>query len=452
MDRIAILGAGVAGLAAAHTLQNEAPGTDFSVLERSERVGGLIETERTSEGFLIEHGPDSLVTHDTAGVDLARALGLADHFVTETPVPRRAFIAKGSDLLPLPPALLAMSPRTALGLLASPHLTASGKARFLIEPFVPRRRTSGDESVAGFFTRRFGTELAEKLVDPMLRGIYATPTDELSMHAAMPRLAALEKRAGSVALGVTLARLERKNGLPGMVSFRSGMGQLTDALATSVGGKIQVRAEVLSVTGTPSGSLRLKMATGDTREVDAMAVAIPAWAAARILRPLDEELAELLGEIEYVPHFSMSMAWPSSHVPHPMRGTGFLVSRDQRRFITACTWSSRKWPGCAPKGSALLRVFADDATISGEEASTRVLSDLKDLMGIEKPPVLVRIRRHQRLMPRRRVGHLDLVARIEKRAAEVGRITLAGNCLGTIGIPACVTGGIAAARRLCGKA
>ncbi len=448
MDRVAVIGAGVAGLSAARTLQDELPEVRVDVLERSDRVGGLVETERTSEGFLIEHGPDSLVTHDAAGIDMARMLGLEDSFVTDSPAPRRAYMASGSDLLPLPPALLAMTPRTAIGLLASPRLTLHGKARFLMEPFVPRRGTSDDESVAGFFTRRFGQEMAEKLVDPMLRGIYATPTDDLSMHAAMPRLTALEKSSGSVALGVTLARLKRRSRLPGVVSFRSGMSELTDALAASVRGGIDLQTEVRSVTRSSGGRLRLETQNGKVREVDAMVVSTPAWAAARILRPLDEELASLLEQIEYAPHFSMAMAWPSDRVPHPMEGTGFLVSHDQDRFITACTWSSRKWPGVAPTGWELLRVFAADASIADEEGAERALGDLRDLMGITQRPTFVRIRRHQQLMPQRRVGHLDLVSRIESRAAQVGRIALAGNCLGTIGIPACIAGGISAAQHL----
>jgi len=382
--RVAILGAGAAGLAAAHTLRREAPETEFDVLEGLDRVGGLVETERTREGFLIEHGPDSLVTHDMAGVDMACNVGLADRFVTETSVPQRAYLASGTELLPLPPGLLAMSPRTTLGLLASPRLTPRGKARVLLEPFVPRRREPGDESVAEFFSRRFGSELAEKLVDPLLSGIYATPTADLSMHSALPRLTALEKRSGSVALGVTLARMKRRSRLPGVVSLRSGMGELTDALADSVRDRIRLSAEVRSVSRGPHSTLRLEMASGETREVDAMTVAIPAWSAARILRPLDRELANSLEQIEYAPHFSMSMAWPAAQVPHPMEGTGFLVANDQHRFITACTWSSRKWPSCAPEGWVLMRVFGGDATVAAEEAAARVRSDLRDLMGIEK--------------------------------------------------------------------
>ncbi len=452
MDRVAIIGAGVAGLAAARTLQEVAPAVSVEVFESSDRVGGLVETERTSEGFLIEHGPDSLVTHDTAGIDMARALGLESQFLTESSVPRRAYMADGSHLVPLPPAMLAMSPRSALGLLASPRLSLRGKARFLVEPLVPRRRGNGDESVAAFFTRRFGGELAQKLVDPMLRGIYATPTDDLSMHAAMPRLAALERRSGSVTTGVTLARLKRSHGLPGVVSLRSGMGELTETLAASLGSRIHLRTSVRSVTGAAGGRLRVETAGGDGREFDAIIVAIPAWAAASMLRPLDRELADLLERIEYAPHFSMSLAWPSGQVPHPMEGTGFLVARDQHRFISACTWSSRKWPGCAPEGWALLRVFAGDASVPDDVATARVLADLRDLMGIVERPALVRIRRHQRLMARRRVGHLDLVSQIENRAAAIGRVALAGNGLGMIGIPSCIAGGTAAARRLCESA
>lgn len=246
-----------------------------------------------------------------------------------------------------------------------------------------------------------------------------------------------------------MARLKRRSTLPGVVSFRSGMSELTDALATSVRGGIDLRTEVRSVTRSPGGRLRLETDNGEVRAVDAMVVSTPAWAAARILRPLDEELASLLEQIEYAPHFSMSMAWPSDCVPHPMQGTGFLVSHDQDRFITACTWSSRKWPGVAPAGWELLRVFAADASIPDEEGAERALGDLRDLMGITQRPSFVRIRRHQQLMPQRRVGHLDLVSRIERRAAQVGPIALAGNCLGTIGIPACIAGGTSAALRLC---
>jgi oxygen-dependent protoporphyrinogen oxidase len=447
--RVAIVGAGVSGLAAAYTLRSRSPQTEVLVLERSTRVGGLVETERTADGFIIEHGPDSLVTHHPAAVEAACRLGLKKRFVTGAPAPRRAFIARGAELVPLPPAMLAMTARTAFALLGSPLLSPSAKARFLAEPLMPRRRVGGDESVAEFFDRRFGREVTRKLIEPLLCGIYATPTSELSMHAAMPQLAAMEQNAGSVALGVMLARARRRTNLPGAVSFRSGMAELTEALAQTLPGRIHVRTEIRSVERAASGRLRLCIADGGSLDVDGLIIAAPAWTAAHILASLDRELGAMLGEIEYTPLVSMSLAWPRRRIPRALDGTGFLVAPEERRFITACTWSSEKWPARAPAGWALLRVFAADTGATEAELVDRSRADLRELMGIRDPPALVRIRRSPRLMSKRRVGHLELTGRIQRHAAEIGSIALAGNAVGTIGIPACIASGIEAAQRVC---
>jgi len=449
--RVVVIGAGVAGLSAAREVRALRPDAELHVLEASDRPGGLVDTERTPEGFLLEHGPDSVGTQKPAGLAVVRDLGLEGEVVGSDEGPRSSFMVHQGRLVPLPTGMIAMSPSAAWSVMRSPLFSVKGKARIAMEPFVPSRVTGEDESIGGFFRRRFGDEMVDRMLDPVLRGIYGAPIDELSLGVTMPRLALLERKYGSVAAGMAKVSRMRRSGEapPPLFTLRGGMGALTDRLAAELNGRVRYGAAVSSLT-RGQGGWRVRLEDGGELEADRVIVAAPAWAAARMIEAPDPELAALLGDVSHGPMVSVSLGFRAVDVPHPMEGTGFVVPANVDRSISACTWSSRKWPGRAPEGTALIRAFVRDATLSDAEAIDAMRVDLRDLMGIEAEPVFTRVRRRGRALPRCGVGHLDRVARMEERGAELGGLALAGNSQRGVGIPDCIESGAAAAARLLG--
>lgn len=451
MTDLVVVGAGVAGLSAAWHAQRIQPSARITVLEASRRAGGLVETERTPEGFLLEHGPDSLMIAKPAGMRVAAELGIDDDVVRGDGAPRRSYLVDERDrMIPIPEGLMGASPSAAWELLKSPLLSPVGKMRMLLEPWIAARPAIDDESVDEFFRRRFGTEMAERIVDPLLRGIYGASTRDLGIRTVLPRLAELERTAGSVARGSALARQKMPEGAPKgppLVTFREGMGELTEALARAISGPLHTGAAVRTL-GRSDGRWALRLADGSSLSADLVVLAIPAWAAARVIDPIDPDLAIDLAEISHAPLVSVSLAWKREDVPHPMDGTGFVVSPRSGRAISACTWSSRKWPGRAPDGDVLIRAFLRDASIDDPGAVEAARRDLRDLMGIEAEPLLARVRRRQRGLPRCGVGHQERVARMAERAASLPGLALAGNAHGGVGVPDCIESGARAASAL----
>lgn len=447
--KLAVIGGGVTGLRAAAVLAALRPAAEVLLLEQSARLGGLVETERAG-GFVIEHGPDAMVTHRPGTLEGLRALGLATELVTGTDAPRRAYVAIDGKLRPLPDGFVSMAPPGVMPILRSPLFSLAGKARMVLEPFMPRGENAGDESVESFVQRRFGRELLERMVQPLLGGIHATPISRLSMQASLPRLLELERAHGSVALalarGTAAPGPPREPGkwTPALISFRRGMGSLVEALAPRVP---RVRTGV-SVTAIVRSGRRfvLRCRDGSTLDADGVVVAAPAWAAAPMISALDAELAAAVGAIEHGRMTSVTLSFRATDVRHPLDGTGFVVPAREHRALLACTWSSRKFPERAPEDTVLVRCFMhahDEPEDAALVAAAR--AELRDLLGIEGKPVLVRVRRVSRGLPRYEVGHLARVEAIEAKAAALGAFALAGNAYRGLGIPDCMASGETAA-------
>lgn len=447
--RVVVIGAGVAGLSAARAVGQLRPDVETIVLEASDRVGGLVETERSPQGFLLEHGPDSVGTQKPAGLATVRELGLESQVIGSDEGPRSSFMVHGERLVPLPTGMIAMSPSAAWSVMRSPLFSMRGKARISMEPFVPRRDSDEDESIGGFFRRRFGDEMVDRMLDPVLRGIYGASIDELSLGVTMPRLALLERKYGSVAAGMAKVSRMRRSGEspPALFSLRGGMGALTDRLAAELDGRIRFGTSVRALRRSSRG-WRVDLGPEGTLDAEVVIVAAPAWAAATMLEGEDGELAALLGDIPHGPLVSVSLGFRAEDVPHPMDGTGFVVPATVPRSISACTWSSRKWPGRAPEGACLIRAFVRDAELSDEEAVLAMRGDLRDLMGIDVAPFFARVRRRGRALPRCSVGHPQRVDRMDERVEALGGLALAGNSQRGVGIPDCIDSGARAASRL----
>lgn len=455
--RLVVVGAGVAGLAAARTALDARPELDVVVLERSPRAGGLVETEHTGEGFVVEHGADCLVTTKPAGMDTVRQLDLAGEVVTGTEAPRTAFVVRRGRLVPLPAGLAFGVPASALEMLRTPVLSWPAKVRMGLEPLLSPGPHVDDESVASFVARRFGRQMVDRVIDPLLGGVHGVPADELSVRACLPRMRELERAHGSVVAGMQRERRGRKRraasapgALPPAISLRRGMGALPEALARSLGGRVRLGAEVRAVERRAGGGYRVRLAGGEHLDADAVVMAAPAHVASALVAPLSVALATMLARVRHGRVDAVTLGFRQRDLGHPLAGTGFVVPASEGRATRACSWSSVKWPGRAPEGSVLMRSVLHAPEMDDEALVSVARSDLRELMGVEADPVLLRVRRIERALPVYEVGYLDRLEAMRHEAAGLGAFALAGNAQGGIGVPDCIQSGREAAGAVLG--
>jgi protoporphyrinogen/coproporphyrinogen III oxidase len=435
---VVIIGAGIAGLAAAWELR--ARGIAPLVLERSDRAGGVIVTER-SDGFVIDGGPDSLLVQKPAAIDLCAELGLRDRLIPTLP-PRTAFVLRGGRLLPLPEGSYLGLPTRVWPFVRTPLFTWRGKLRMATEIARPRM-SSVDESIDGFIRRRFGSEAADYLAEPLLAGIHAGDAAQLSVAALFPRLPELEAAHGSVVRGLARALPRQRSAGGAFMSLRSGLGELPEAIVNALGpGVIRYNSAVAHVSGP--GPYQVALENGTSIEARRLIVATPAWEAARLLRPLDGRLAALCDAIPYASTATVVCAFDRQQVGHPLEGTGFVVPRRERHVLTAATWVSSKWPERAPAGRVLLRGFVGgmtnpDVLAHDDEAlASTAIAELSSLLGIEGQSMFVRVYRWPHATPQYVVGHTARVREIDERLEKLTHLFLVGSGYRGTGIPDCI--------------
>lgn len=444
--RIAVIGAGIAGLAAARAVVRSAPGLEVVVLEETPRVGGLIVTEQTPDGFVVEHGADSFLTTTPWGVEAVRELGLGGAIITARDALRR-YVLKCDTLQPLPEVLRGVGPSALATVLGTSQLTIQGKLRILVEPLVRADMPGGDESVRSFITRRFGRELLETVIEPLFAAIYGGDAARLSADVCLARLREFERRDGSVVRGMRRVLRERRGRqaagepvLPPMVSLRDGMASLPAAFGKALGTRVRHGVKVRAVEHRRGNRFRLHTSAGPLA-CDGVVLAVPAWRAPELVSALDGTLAALLADVPYKGIDCVSLGWLRHEVPRPLEGSGFVRAAGERRPTQACTWASRKWPGRAPAGHVLVRSVLSMPGATDADLVAEARRDLRDLMGIAAEPRVVRVRRLPRATPIYAVGHLERVRRMTARAGAIGRLGLAGNAFGGVGISDCIRSG-----------
>jgi oxygen-dependent protoporphyrinogen oxidase len=451
--RVAVVGGGIAGLAALHRLTQLVPGAardELPLLVESERnVGGKIRTEHVG-GFVIEAAPDSFLSRKERGIGLCRELGLEDELVGRRPEHAQTFVRRGDDLHPLPEGLTGMVPTNLAALERGSLLSPQAVARFREEPAVPVRTGDEDESVASFVSRRFGRDAYESLVEPLMTGIYGGDGEQMSLRAVFPQLRELEVAHGSVLRGLAHAA-PVSGSYPPFVSFASGMDALVRALSNRLEGRIQsaVGDAAVGLRRRRRGGYELELASGSRIELDVVVLAVPAHVAAPLLEDVDGELAGLHREIPYASSVVVSLAFSRADVV-PLDGYGYLVPRVEGADVLACTWSSQKWERRAPDDAHLVRVYAGrfgGRDLSSEDDATLVALAREELRHIDvvAEPTLVRVHRWPLAMPQYVLGHAERVARIEERLAEHSGLAVAGAAYRGGGIPDCIASGEAAA-------
>ena len=463
---VAVIGAGMAGLVAADALVRGGAACRVTLIEPSGRAGGVIGTVH-HDGWLVERSADCFLAARPEGQALVSRLGLEHDVVGVEPGARRALIWAGGRPRRAPQGFRLMAPSRVAGILGTPVLSPVGRLRLLWERLVPSRRVGSpddDESLESFAVRRLGREAFERLVQPLASGIWTADPSRLSMAAACPEFLAMEREWGSLWAGER-ARLRRQPGgadaagarYGQFVTLASGRESLPRRLAEELRrlGVRFVEGRVTGVGKMPDGRWHLDAACleGDATTVDAVVVAAPTYVAATVLRGVDPDLAAELAAIEYAGSCIVSLGYARDDVFHPLDAAGMVVPRTAGRRILAASFSSSKFPGRAPEGCVLIRVFVGGALDPGvmrlEDGELVALArrELAELLGARGKPRLVRVERWDHAIPQYHVGHSARVARIDALVDLHPGLALAGAAYRGVGIPQVIASGQAAAKR-----
>ena len=434
---VAVIGGGMAGLSAAHVLRDSA---HVIVLEASSRVGGKLRVSDVG-GIAVDEGADALIRRVPHGVDLVTATGLGDELVS--PATGEAFVRTGGRLRPLPTGTMLGVPGDLNALARSEVLSARGLARVPLDLITPGAAVTDDVSVGELVTRRLGREVVERLVDPLLGGVYAGRADLLSLQATLPQLAAALTTSRSLVMAARASRAPVHGpvfaGLPG------GLGRLPAAVARASKAEIRTGTTVRGLERTAMG---WRVTTGSAAEpayldVDAVVVAVPAAPASRLLRDVAPGAAADLAEIEYA---SVAIVTLVLDGPAPGRGSGYLVPAVEGLTTKAVTFTSRKW---GLSGPAVVRAsvgrYGDEVELQREDDElVRVVhTELERVVGPVGRLVDSRVTRWGGGLPQYAVGHVERVRRI-KSVLPPG-LAVAGAAYDGVGVPAVIRSGAEAA-------
>ena len=471
--RIAIIGGGIAGLAAAYELElarRAGSPVEYELYEAGPRMGGVV-SSAVVDGTVIEHGPDSFLTEKPAAAELCRELGLEADLRGSNDAERKTFILVRNRLVALPDGLMFLVPTKLLPMVLTPLFGWLTKIRMGLELLRRPRPLLEDESVAELVKRHYGQQAVDRLADPLLSGIYGGEATQLSARAVLPRLVEMEAKYGSLTRGMLAglrarkieaerAAAESEDGetpapLPLFTTLRFGLQQMVDALIARLDRKrLHGQAPVLGVERDRERDGWLLDAAGVVERFDAVIVATPAWAAAEFLRPVDGALSKELEQIPYSSSVTMNLVYDGADLDPLPEGFGFLVPAIERRALLACTFLHRKFPGRTAAGKSVLRAFlggAHNAELLAESDETLadlVRKELFEILRISAGPEMVEVRRWPRAMAQYAVGHAERQRRIQARLAQLHGLRLVGNAYDGIGISDCIRLGRRAAREL----
>ncbi|MGB9406965.1 MAG: protoporphyrinogen oxidase [Terracidiphilus sp.] len=480
--RTAIIGGGIAGLAAAYELEQARKAgakLEYTLFESRERLGGSLSSEIV-DGVVLERGPDSFLTEKPAAAELCRELGLGAELTPSNDADRKTYILVRNRLVPLPDGLMFLVPTKLIPTALTRLFSLPTKIRMGLELLHPPRPAGQDESVAALVERHFGREVVDRLADPLLSGIFGGDAAQLSARTVLPRLMEIEEEYGSLTRGMLAAHRKMrarikdaakktarpasmKGSAPGaqrsiFTALRGGMNQLVDALAARLDpASVRLSTPVSGIEKTADG-WRIE-AGGATEIYDAVIMASSAWAAGTLLSPVDPVLAEELSAIPYSSSITVNLIYDEDQLGRLPDGFGFLVPVVEGRSMLACTFVHRKFLGRTPQGKAVLRAFLggmkNEALMAVPDAELvatvrRELAEILDekIFPQEAVPEHTQVSRWPRAMAQYAVGHQERMKRIAARVAALPGLQLAGNAYDGIGIPDCIRLGRQAAREL----
>lgn len=463
--KVVIVGGGITGLSAAFYMQKEAREKglplDVILVEASNRLGGKIQTVRRN-GFIIERGPDSFLIRKKSMGTLAQDLGIEGELVKNAT--GQAYVLVGGELHPIPGGSVMGIPTEIGPFLKTELFSLSGKLRAAGDFILPRSNIQGDQSLGGFFRRRFGGEIVENLIEPLLSGVYAGDIDHMSLESTFPQFYAVEKKHRSLILGMkktTPKQLPQKDGHDAKKegvfhTFRNGLETVVEAIEQQLEpGSVMkgVRIDAIEAPGMAGEKTILEMNDGRKIEADSVILTTGHEMAGRLFAP--HGLLQDLREIPTTSVATVALAFPEEHVVQDKQGTGFLVSRSSDYSITACTWTHRKWPTTTPDGKVLIRAFVgrvgDEAIVDLPDAEIEkiVLADLGRVMNITGKPDFTVITRWKKDRPQYRVGHKQRIAAARAELESTfPQVKLAGASYNGVGLPDCIDQGRAAMKEV----
>lgn len=470
---VVVIGGGISGLSSAFYLHKYGVerGLDLKVtlVEKDASFGGKIMTLHR-DGFVIEKGPDSFLARKLPMIDLARELELEDELVATSPDKKQTYIMHHGKLHKMPPGLSLGIPTQITPFLKTGLISVPGKLRAGMDLFIPKRTDQSDESLGSFLSRRLGFEVLENIAEPLLAGIYAGDTFKLSLQATFPQFGEIEQKHGSLIRGMKSSVSSSKPlNLPGQtdavrksmfLTFRQGLQSLVHALVHD----LHAKAELLPNTGVTaiepldphdgvSPRYRVVLDQGEPLEADAVFVATPTFAAGPLLAPYVN--TSMLDQMAYISVANVVMAFDAADIPNPLDGSGFLIPRKEKRNITACTWTSNKWPHSTPEGKVLIRCYVgregeeQNVDLPDDQLAALVRKDLREILDIQAEPLFTEITRLKKSMPQYPVGHLNALTRLrEELSVQLPGVEVVGSGYEGVGLPDCIRQGRDAAARM----
>jgi len=462
--RVAVIGGGITGLAAAFTLQERGRAAglplDVALYERENSFGGKILTEQV-DGFTIEGGPDSFISQKPRAAQLCRQIGLGEALLGTNDERRKTYVVNRGRLTPLPDGVMLIIPTRFLPFALSPLISLGGKMRMGLDLIIPPRKDEGDESLAQFIRRRLGSEALDKIAEPLMSGIQVSVAEEQSILGTFPRFRALEAKYGSLTRGILA---QRRNGSATQgkakaqslfLSLSGGLGQLVQRLVQQMDGvEMHLNAGITALARREGGGFRIIRASAEEDYADALILATPAYVSAGLTADVCAPLAALLNQIRYVSTATVSLGFREEEVGDALNGFGFVVPRRERKNISACTFTSIKFNQRAPQGHVLLRCFLGgprhEEQVEWDDADLVMAArdDLQRLTGLDCAPVLKRVYRWRKANPQYDVGHPQHVQAVHAACQDVPGLAVAGGALEGVGIPDCISQGEKAAEKV----
>ncbi len=430
---VAVIGGGVSGLATAFDLIRR--GHRVAVLERQVRPGGNAISERFG-GFLMEHGPSTVASASAVAGEFSRRLDLGGERCGLGDGVRRRYLVGDGSLRGI-----AIHP---LGFILSGHLSLKARMRMIAEFAVPRGGGEREETVAEFCARRFGSEFVERVVDPLVGGMYAGRADEVAVGAVFPQLVRLEREYGSVAFGM-LRRRWQGGRMPGsrLFSWRHGIGSLPCALAARLNGVLHTGVTVRRVEAV-SGGFRVDAGAAGAVTARALVIATQPHVAARLLDGVDAAAAAAAADIDAPPLAVVFLGYECRQVAHPLDGLGFLVPQREGRAITGAQFCSTMFPGRAPEGCVAVAGYfggaraPDLARLPAADLIALAEGEFRELIGARGAPVVARVRHWPMGLPQYRIGHRRRTAALREAERRRPGLFATGNYFAGPSVAACL--------------
>ena len=460
MKRIAIIGGGISGLAAAYALEQHrraAGQVEYSVFESSSRLGGVLVTDRV-DGCLIEAGPDSFLTEKPWAADLCRQIGIGDQLIGSNDAQRKTYILVNRRLVVMPDGLMFMVPTKILPIVFSPLFSLGTKIRMAREWFHPPHKADRDETVSAMVERHYGPEMVDRLADPLLSGVYGGEASQLSVRAVLSRFAEMEAKHGSLGRAMLAARKKMAAATTGaspplFSSLRDGMQQMVDTLLAQLSPRSLLSGARANALGRRADGWVVSV-DRHSDPFDAVIVAVPTHSAASLLETAGPELSRELREIRYSSSVTVTLGYDKNVRDSLLPGFGFLVPRREGKRLLAATFVHNKFPHRAPEDRALIRCFLGGSrdenilTASDNQILSIVRSELQQIISLSAEPLFARVYKWKGAMAQYGVGHLERLERIERLRRQLPGLALAGNGYQGIGVPDCIRSGSEAAAQV----